>query len=335
VHITLQRSVDRRQQGCGLLHAEISASHATNAAQFVYARRCQDDNDPKEARMDPETTRGETGLNSPKKVRTQRSRPSKSLPSDRMKFEVQLRVLQTFGRLAAGGRVIDPERLSAALNNEVSKYTAPLSHGFFVESGWLNKVGRGEYTATDALAAYTRRNGAGADDPLAPLRMTATGSWYWRTVEQLLQHGEAQTSEVVVALMQEATVGDAHAPQIKMLLEWLKFLGFISISGDSVRLASPTAQDPESHDEPQSEPDTEPAAEPEPEPMTPERPGVERPRTQVPRTTTSQASASRPMLTFGFSCSVTADDLARLDAVQIRALFEAVGTVAAITQKQE
>ena len=91
--------------------------------------------------MDPDTPLGETEPDTPKKARTQRSRPSKSLPSDRMKFEVQVRVLQTFGRLAAGGRVIDPERLSAALNNEVSKYTAPLSHGFFVESGWL-KEGR-------------------------------------------------------------------------------------------------------------------------------------------------------------------------------------------------
>lgn len=285
--------------------------------------------------MDPDTPLDEAEPDSPKKARTQRSRPSKSLPSDRMKFEVQVRVLQTFGRLAAGGRVIDPERLSAALNNEVSKYTAPLSHGFFVESGWLNKVGRGEYTATDALTAYTRRNGAGADDPLAPLRMTATGSWYWRTVEPLLQHGGAQTSEVIVALMHEATVGDAHTPQIKMLLEWLKFLGLISIRGDRVMLTSPTAEESEPEVEQQPEPDVEPEPEAEPEPTTPDRPVVEQPRAEVPRPTATQAGSPRPMLTFDFSCAVTAEDLARLDADQIRALFEAVGTVAAITRQQQ
>ena len=167
--------------------------------------------------------------------------------------------------------------------------------------------------------------------------MTATGSWYWRTIEPLLQHGGAHMSEVIVALMHEATVGDAHTPQIRMLLEWLKFLGLISIQGDMVMLTSPTAREPEPDVAEQEERDVEPEfeLEPEPEPRTPERPVVEQPRAEVPRPTTSQAGAPRPMLSFDFSCEVTAEDLARLDADQIRALFEAVGTVAAITRKQE
>jgi len=294
--------------------------------------------------MTTDSTLGETEPDTAKRARKQRSRPSKSLPSDRMKFEVQLRVLQTFGRLSTGGRVISPESLSDALNNEVSKYTAPLSHGFFVESGWVNKVGRGDYAATDALTAYARRNGAGADDAIAPLRVTALRSWYWRTIEPLLQHGGAPISEVMVALMHEATVGEAHKPQIRMLLQWLQFLGLIAIRGDKVQSASPTAEQ-----QPQNEPSEETEAEPESEsedgsnpapvvaatPGPPAVPVVEHPRAEVPRPTTSQAGAPRPMLTFDFSCAVTAEDLARLNADQIRALFEAVGTVAAITRKQE
>lgn len=281
--------------------------------------------------MEPSPPLSDDEPDTPRKARTQRSRPSKSLPSDRMKFEVQVRVLQTFGRLSAGGRVIDPERLSAALNNEVSKYTAPLSHGFFVESGWLNKVGRGEYTATDALTAYARRNGAGADDALAPLRTAARGSWYWRTVEPLLQHGGAHSSEVMVALMHEATVGEAHAPQIKMLLEWLKFLELISIRGDKVMLTSSAADEAESEQQPEDdlEPDLEPA------PIMPVSPVVEPHRAEVPGPTTTRGEAPRPMLTFDFSVTVTADDLTRLGPDQIRALFEAVGTVAAITRNQD
>lgn len=290
--------------------------------------------------MDPNNDPlGSPEPDSPKKARTQRSRPSKSLPSDRMKFEVQVRVLQTFARLSVGGRVISPESLSDALNNEVSKYTAPLSHGFFVESGWLTKAGRGEYAATDALTAYNRRSGTGADDPIAPLRMTAKGSWYWRSVEPLLQHGGANVSEVMVALMNEATVGEAHKPQVRMLLEWLRFLGLISLNGDKVMLtsaigeASADAANLDS-EQPLSEPEPEPEPEHDSEPVSPGRP-LAPARAEVSRPTTSQPGGPRPMLTFDFSVAVTADDLAQLDPDQIRALFEAVGTVAAITKKSE
>ena len=69
-----------------------------------------------------------------------RKRPSKSIPTDRMRFEVQERVLQTLGRMSGHGkRPVNAHQLAEAMNRDVSHYTVGLSHNFFVDAGWVEK----------------------------------------------------------------------------------------------------------------------------------------------------------------------------------------------------
>lgn len=254
-----------------------------------------------------------------------RAKPAKPIPTDRMKFEVQVRVLQTLGRMGTDKRVIEPERLSQAMNNEVSKYTAPLSHGFFVECGWLEKVGRGEYTASDALLDYARRHGAGSTSAMDALRATVHDAWFWRVIEPSLRHGPAPLPEIMVSLMQEAEVGQAHKPQIRMLLEWLKYVGLITLAEDKVGLVATGG----GGDAPPLPEDNKPPAPPKP----PADPAARQPPADpaLPGSTTkTPGRPGVPLLSFDFDFQLTADDLAKLSAEQIRALFEAVGAVMAV-----
>lgn len=258
-----------------------------------------------------------------------RKRPAKSLPTDRMKFEVQVRVLQAAARLSgAGKRAIDAQALSHAMSGEVSHYTVGLSHQFFVDCGWLEKRGRGEYAAADALIDFNRRLSVGDDLSRAveALRAPVTQSWFWRALEPQLVHGAVPIAEVMVVLMQEAEVGSAHVPQIRNVLEWLRFVGLITLVDDRV---GPTAV---------VEGRGAPAPVVEPKPQEPAAEQVEAPtallhaesallhRAPEPRTPASPA----PVLSFDFSFKLSLEDLSQLSGEQIKALFEAVGTVMAV-----
>ncbi len=250
-----------------------------------------------------------------------RKRASKSLPTDRMKFEVQERVLQALGRMSGHGkRPVNTEQLARAMNNEVSRYTVGLSHNFFVDCGWVEKHGRGEYAAADSLVAYTTRLAA---DPgnigraVESLRASALSTWFWRAMEPQIIGG-APMAEVMVTLMREAEVGEAHRPQLRNLLEWLRYVGLVTISND--RIAAVESRVPE------TDPDeSKPPAEPE------ERSRQQRPAdTPGEKSTTQEPGRPGVMLSFDFEFQLTADDLGKLSPEQIRAVFEAVGTVMAI-----
>lgn len=265
-----------------------------------------------------------------------RRRPSKSLPTDRIKFETQVRVLQTMGRLSGAGRAVDNQRLSKALNGEVSHYTVGLSHAFFVDAGWLEKRGRGDYAASQALLDFTRRVSTGSElvKAVESLRTTAREAWFWRAVEPHLTHAAAPAHEVLVTLMQEAQVGEAHLPQLRILLEWLRFVGLIESTDDGIAAAGP-ARTPSTgtYLPADSRGEVAPvrdAATPIPGAPTVATAPTHHALTEVPAAAPAPSKRADSVLSLDVSLQVTAADLAKLNPEQIQALFQAVGAVLAI-----
>jgi hypothetical protein len=280
----------------------------------------------------------EDGEGEAKKARREaRQRPSKPLPTDRIKLDVQQKILQAIGRMSNDKKPIPNDRLSDALNGAASRYSVGLSHRFFVECGWLQMVGRGEYAATPALVHYSRRLGVAPEAPdeaLAVLRaaVTETAGWFWPVIFGLMEHGPARVSEVTVALMTAAEVGEDHRPQVKMLIDWLRYIGLVIVTEDRMALRTDSAPNPAAQSEPA-------AASPEPERAEP-APATQYPTGQpaspdpeVSQPTTAQVEAKHPMLSFDFSFRLTAEDLLQLSPEQIRATFEAVGAIMAIKPK--
>jgi hypothetical protein len=253
------------------------------------------------------------------KRQPQRQRPGKSLPTDRLKFDLQVRILQTLGRLSGPGkRAVEADDLSRAIGG-VATTTVGLSNGFFRDSGWIDRQGRGRYVATDALVEYSRRLAA---DPAQPqraierLRDPVRQSWYWQTLQPALAAGPVPLAEAIVMLAKEADAGMGHVPMLENVVEWLRWVGLVTVSDDQLRLAEATAEPAEAASRPEPAPDS-PAATPA--------------ASEGKKPTTGQGgSLPGAVLAFSFDLQVTADDLSRLDPEQIRALFEAVGKVLAI-----
>jgi len=265
--------------------------------------------------------------------REARPRPAKPLPTDRVKLGLQIRILRAVGRLGTDKKPIPQDRLSDAIDKAAGPASVMLSHSFFTDCGWLTRVGRGEYTASDALVKYSRILSADSNGHVqanAVLRSTAVNGWFWPVILPLIEHGPAPRSEVMVALMTAAEVGEAHKPQVSMLLDWLRYIDMIDVDDDEkVSLVVPPA--PDQRDEAELHGGTPAATRPagtQPDAEQQQKPPAS--NTSVSESTIDRTPPAIPVLAFDFTFELTADDLAKLSPEQIKAVYEAVGSVMAI-----
>jgi hypothetical protein len=193
-----------------------------------------------------------------------------------------------------------------------------------VESGWLEPTGRGRYVATDALLEYSRRvqfDPSNAAKAAALLAAPARNSWYWRVLKAQLQHGHLPRTEALVILSSEADAMNDYRPQLENILEWLQFLCLISTDGDNISLAE---IDPTSAARDDNLATDDLAQKDYAEKLDEEKPHLARAR--------SKGDEGDVVLALNFELRLTSSDLAALAPDQIRALYDAVGAVAALTR---
>jgi len=248
------------------------------------------------------------------------------LPTDRVKFDMQVDILRTYARLSGGRRPVNSEQIAKAIN--VSTNTASLSNGFFVECGWLDRVGRGQYVATEATVQYNRRmEFAGTPSAVNLLADTIMSSWFWLTLEPALREGRLSRTEALVLLSTEANTSPEHRPQLENVLQWLQFLGLIQVEGDYVLARTSAAS---SGDVGETV-----GAEPEGEIDLNAKTGPGADKTDDRRASAARAGNSGDVvIAFSTDLRLTSEDLKALSPEQITALFAAVGTVAALTNRQ-
>lgn len=252
----------------------------------------------------------------------QQPRPhaSEPLPTDRMKMDRQIAVLHAIGRLSGPRKSpVDADALSRAVT-DIAPTTVILSNRFFEAAGWITVPTKGNYAATDALVEYTRRLSTGTPEYAAEaLRDPARQSWFWLVLEPHLADGQRlAVNDAEIQLMRAAVAGDGHLPNIRNLIAWLEYAGMVTVrdrgivakNAEPAAFASPMLS-PNGHRGPATPPPAEGGKD------------------------TLQGGGGPPatVVAFSFDVKVTADDLERLTADQIKALFEAVGTVMAIKQK--
>ena len=248
----------------------------------------------------------------------QRQRPQHSLPTDRLKMDIQRKLLKSFATLSGPSkREIDGRDLAGSAN--LSPATAGLCNGFFADSGWIERTAKGKYAATDALLEYSRRlslSPSDMDRVTEPLREAMARSWAWLTLAPTLDNGPIARQDALLILMREAVATDHpdHQQQLLNLLEWMSYVGLLSVTEDRVEIRNPfistAAVDLST--------------------------GAQRPadsEMQEPIMSPQGQSGAPVVLAFEFSFKMTTDDLARLSPDQIKALYEAVGTVAAVTSR--
>jgi hypothetical protein len=248
-----------------------------------------------------------------------RQRASRSLPTDRIKRERQYEILPAIGRLSGPRKdAVNADSLARAVGGGIASTTVILSNKFFTEAGWITNPAKGLYAATDALVEYTRRLAVdGAERAALELHAPARSSWFWQELEPRFTNGKVRVSDAEIVLMHAANATDGHLPMIKNLIDWLEHIGMITVDDQFI-----TAKD-----------SAVPDAAPDPAPEAHDEPGETVPESAKPDGM-GREPASPTILAVTFDLKITVGDLAHLSADQIRALFDAAGTIAALKGKE-
>lgn len=263
--------------------------------------------------MESTTPQAETPVESadarPSK-KTATPRAAKALPTDRIKFDAQVEALKAFAIESNNGQ-------QAVTSGDIAPHigvvetTAGLNNAFFMDAGLIVRESKGRYKPTKATIEYARAIGFDAQSAKAHLAEPLAKTWFYAAVKAM---GTANQDRVIQVLANKAGAMVAHRSKLEALLEWLEYAGLIAISGGKVQMAS-------------SAPPASPEGEKEAPPEKTETPPA--PEGKGATKGASPPAKGPAVLEFNFSCSLTAEDLGKLDAEQITALYSAVGGVMA------
>jgi hypothetical protein len=263
-----------------------------------------------------------TGSGQPAVQKTGRARPrpraTRALPTDRLKFDVQVTALLAFAVASDNGkRAVTSEDLARRLS--VATATAGLNNMFFAESGLITRESKGRYMPTAAVIEFARQCSFSSDRARFLLAEPLKSTWFYEEVAKQLKMGPTTDAKMIEVLAGAAGVNADRRSQLALLLQWLEYVGLIEGSpGGHVRLANGAATAQMPGETPPSDPPDVAAS--------PADPATTRPTTDSGREVPEPRQPDA-VLTFSFDFAMTAEDLSKLSPEQIRAVFESVGQV--------
>jgi hypothetical protein len=249
----------------------------------------------------------------------QRPRPSRPIPTDRMRTTTARQALQAIALADRGdGEGVTSAHIAARIG--VAETTAGLNNAFFREAGWIERRSKGRFVATDATRKYVQRLGFNETEAATLLAPSIKDSWYFREIEPDLALGRPiPVEQAVSVLAQAAGAGAEYRPQLETVLHWLEYVGLILITDGQVQRGQHDIQDLEEVPEPEK-------------PIEQEQQKNEPADTKSEAATKKQHHPDQPstVVSLDFDLSLTVEDMAKLEPAQITALFEAVGKIVSI-----
>jgi hypothetical protein len=242
-------------------------------------------------------------------------KPSKALPTDRLKFSKQTDALRALAIGSANGTVpVNAKKLSSLIH--VAETTAPLNNTFFHSIGLAERRGKSGYVPAGPTLEYARQLSFNKPDAGHVLAPNFERSWFYEAVVERLAMGNATKGDLIENLSRIAGADANYKTQMGSLIEWLEYAGLIEIDGEDVTLTKGVGIGGDA-------PGSRGAELRGPTPDTPTPAKVTEP-------TTPQVVESPTVLSMSIELSLTVEDLAKLSAEQVTALFQGVGQVASI-----
>jgi len=229
-----------------------------------------------------------------------------------MKFETQVQALRTICTASRNGQeTVDGHKMATYM--DLAAATAPLNNAFFVYVGLIEKVGKGIYKPTPLALQFASKWTFDHHEAARLLAPKFEQTWFYEAVKNKVEVNPKTTvKQMVDTLASYAGTDNSYALKFSFTLDWLAFVGLISMEGAIVQLTGEVSAEPEPDDDEVVVTHTEDNASVAPLPMLP------------------PVKEQAPVVAFSFEVSFTATDLAVLNPDQIAALFDGAGKVAAI-----
>lgn len=199
---------------------------------------------PKAANNQPKPPRPTIGANgteakaapgpAPNESPKPRSEPQQALPTDRITFLNQLKLLRAYAAASNGGtKRVSNEDVAAVVEMKAS--TVSLANSFFVKNGFLIRSGR-EYTPTKEVLEYKLAHEWDESTAALKLGPLVERTWFAQALKPKLDLRPMEESEALSDLAQRASAGPEYRNQIKTLIDYMVTSGMVSREGTILSL---------------------------------------------------------------------------------------------------
>jgi hypothetical protein len=180
-----------------------------------------------------------------------RSRPNKTIPTERIKLERQFDLLRAFaGVYSATGKPVSNKEVADIV--QMSDTTTSLANGFFTETGLLSKAAGG-WVPADEVVAYHRSYEWDRDAAARELQPVLARCWFWEVLQPKLGFRPMDEKDAINALGAAAAASADYRPNLKLIIDYLVSTGMIERDGamlkiirtDKPREETPPSQPPQ------------------------------------------------------------------------------------------
>ncbi len=190
------------------------------------------DQAPSNSETAPGTTAsGDTSAPAAKPAKA-KTKPQKTLPTERIAFAKQLEILRAYGQLGSAGTTV----ANADVANVVGLHpsTTSLANAFFFEVGLLLKGADGVAPSPEVIA-FARAHEWKQDTAANKLAPLLSNAWFGTALIPKVKFKPHKTVEAIAILADASAATPEHKSQLESLLELLQAGGLIQLDGDTVK----------------------------------------------------------------------------------------------------
>lgn len=159
-------------------------------------------------------------------------RPTKPLPTTRVGFGKQLQLLRAFAALGGADKATTTPAVADIVG--IHPATAVLANPFFIDVGFVQKVGSGFVPAAEVIAYHraVEWNPDTAPHKLGPLLRR---TWFATKLLPKLSLGTLEEGQAIEMLAAESAASPKYAGQLSVILEYMATAGLIRREGGVIR----------------------------------------------------------------------------------------------------
>lgn len=249
--------------------------------------------------------------------KTEKPKPNRALPSDRISVSRQLDILRAYAAASSNGT-------KAGTVTEVSDIlkmaglTIGLAHPFLSSIGLIQRAGTGAYTVSPEAISFLNAYEWDKETASHRLAPALRNAWFGSALLPRLSFGPMEEKAAIAILAEASAAPPDYEKELRMTLDFMAAGGLISREGGQVRLRPSSSVA---------------SAEPSPAPAPSMAPKVEEPRDREPPVSSTRLNTSVQSAPgkFNLNISVEVDmaEFATWRPERIQAFFRGVAEVLA------
>ncbi len=161
--------------------------------------------------------------------KSSRTRPTQTLPTDRIAFSKQMDLLRVYAAASGATRkVVTLSEIESVIKMKAS--TVSLANPFFTDTGLIQRAEKG-FIPSDAVLNFNRAfqwNPETAAYKLAPIIQT---TWFWNRLGTTLGFRSMSEDEAINVLADASNASPEYKPQLALLIEYVVACGLVVRDG--------------------------------------------------------------------------------------------------------